>query len=182
MSNYRKPILKLICHFVKHPMQLAFLMSAALLGGAYAFEYIGGLTPCDLCWSQRYALMAVFGLSGASLLLEKAGQALSIVMAWATGLALGVSVFAAGYHTGVEQKWWKGPDTCTSDGLTGALDMDSMFDNLMNVALVRCDEIAWEMFGISMSGYNFLISLGVSLFVTYALVKTLRKNNGKTIS
>jgi len=174
MSNIRKNFLTLMCHFMKHPMQLTFLMSATLLAGAYAFEYIGGLTPCDLCWWQRYALMAVLGLSGVSLLMEKAGNRLSIAIACLSGLALEANMIAAGYHVGVEQKWWKGPTTCTSSGLSSAGDMDAMFDNLMNVALVRCDEIAWELFGISMSGYNFLISLGVSAFLGYALVHILR--------
>ncbi|PCI34573.1 MAG: disulfide bond formation protein B [Alphaproteobacteria bacterium] len=152
-------------------------MAASLLAGAYAFEYIGGLIPCDLCWPQRYAHMAILGLSAAGLLLGKASNLLHSLLAWATVLALSVSIAVSGYHAGVEQKWWKGPDTCTTGDQDVAVDMASLFDGMMESSLVMCDDIAWEMFGISMAGYNFLISTAVGLFVTAALVARFRKKS-----
>ncbi len=176
MERYQSPLVRMICYFWSNPLVLAFLMSASMLAGAYAFQYIGGLEPCDLCWSQRYAHMAIFGLSGAGLLLKTATN----IMAWATALALDVSIIAAGYHVGVEQKWWKGPDTCTSAGINQDADMESLFDSMMEASPVLCDEIAWEMFGISMAGYNLLISFGVGLFVALAIASEFRKKYAKT--
>lgn len=165
----------LICFFWRNPLALAFLMSTSLLAGAYGFQYIGGIEPCDLCWTQRYVHFAILGISGIGLLLKNTAT----IMGWATALALDVSIIAAGYHTGVEQKWWKGPDTCTSAGINQDADMESLFDSMMEAKIVLCDEIAWEMFGISMAGYNLLISFAVGLFVALALASKFRKNNAK---
>lgn len=65
-----------------------------------------------------------------------------------------------GYHVGVEQGWWEGPTTCTS-GPVGGISADDLLDQIMAAPLVRCDDIAWEMLGISMAGWNALISLGL---------------------
>lgn len=178
MAQNKNPLSLLIIYFWQNPLNLAFLMSASLLAGAYAFEYIGGLPPCDLCWTQRYAHMAILGLSAGGILLKHSSCLVRGIMGAATVIAFDVSIFAAGYHAGVEQKWWKGPTTCTSDGINTEADMESLFDSMMEAKLVLCDEIAWEMFGISMAGYNFLISLAVGLFVAVALVTQLRKKNG----
>ena len=170
MQTIKNTITKLACYFWNNPLVLTLIMSASLLIGAYGFQYIGGMEPCDLCWPQRYAHMAILGLSAIGLIFKNIRPALS----WATLAALEASFAIAGYHAGVEQKWWKGPETCTSDGLAQSTDMDSLFDSMMEAKLVLCDEIPWEMFGISMAGYNFLISFGVALFVTFALISRLR--------
>lgn len=173
MKETRNPFALLICFFWRNPLVLAFLMSASLLAGAYGFQYIGGIEPCDLCWTQRYAHFAIMGLSAIGLLIKNAAT----IMSWATALALDVSIIAAGYHTGVEQKWWQGPGTCTSSGINQVADMESLFDSMMEANLVLCDEIAWEMFGISMAGYNLLISFAVGLFVALAIVSEFRKKH-----
>lgn len=173
MEKYQNPITRLICFFWRNPLALAFLMSASLLAGAYAFQYIGGLAPCDLCWTQRYAHFAILAVSGTGLLIKN----LAYIMTWTTALALDVSIIAAGYHTGVEQKWWQGPDTCTASGLSQATDMESLFDSMMEASPVLCDDIAWELFGISMAGYNLLISFIVGLFVALTLASKFRGKN-----
>lgn len=167
-------ITKLICRFWLNPMQLAFLMSLTLLLGAYSFQYIGGMTPCDLCWPQRYAHFSILAITTLGLLLHKAGRKVQMIFTSLTLLAIGYSVAMSGYHTGVEQKWWQGPTTCTGNGEQSA-DLDNLFDNMMSANLVRCDEIPWEMFGISMAGYNFIISVLVFGFVACALISGLRK-------
>ncbi|NOZ43408.1 MAG: disulfide bond formation protein B [Alphaproteobacteria bacterium] len=177
MLKIKTFIAGLIGYFWRNPLVLAFLMSLSLLAGAYAFQYIGGLEPCHLCWWQRYAHMAILVTAASGLLLKNAGWFWRKLWPWATAVALDVSVVAAGYHTGVEQKWWPGPATCTSSGLTQVSDLNSLFDTMMNAKLVMCDKIPWEMFGISMAGYNFLISLATAVFVAFALFAALRKRH-----
>ncbi|MBL4801019.1 MAG: disulfide bond formation protein B [Emcibacter sp.] len=177
MSQNKNIIVALSALFWQRPLLLAFLMSMSLLAGAYAFEYIGGLEPCDLCWPQRYAHMAIAVLSGAGLLLRRAGSFVATSLAWMTVLALDVSIIVSGYHAGVEQKWWKGPDTCTAGDMAEAVDMESLFDSMMESTVIMCDEIAWEMFGISMAGYNFLISFGVAVFVALALYEKFKEKS-----
>ncbi len=176
VSTTHNPLFRLVIYLWNNPLLAAFLVSGGLLLGAYGFQYIGGYEPCDLCWPQRYAHFAILGLSAAGLLLSRASALLGGIFAWATALGFGVSASIAGYHAGVEQKWWKGPTTCTASGQTTATDMDSLFDSMMEAKLVLCDDIPWQMFGISMAGYNFLLSLAMFLGLIFAL-KTVTPGN-----
>jgi disulfide bond formation protein DsbB len=142
----------------------ALAVSAAMLATAHAFETFGGLSPCTLCLQQRDVYWTAMAVS-----------ALGLASAWTParrGLAplfavLLAGVFAAGAaiaarHAGAEWKWWPGPQTCSgaSAGVSAAA-----LANLMHgakVAAPRCDEAAWRWLGLSMAGWNFLISAGLA--------------------
>ncbi len=125
--------------------------SAAMLLGAWGFQYLGGMAPCKLCIWQRYphAVAAVIG----AIALMAPGRLLPLLGALAAAITGGIGV----YHAGVEQKWWDGPSACTSSGMQG-LSTDDLMNKIMNAPLVRCDEIPWDMFGVSMAGWNAIIS------------------------
>ena len=125
--------------------------SAALLLGALAFQYLGGLAPCKLCYVQRYPHVAAVAIGLAALAIGGAWIAWAGALAAATTSAVGV------YHAGVEQGWWEGPTTCTS-GSVSDLSAEDLFQQIMTAPLVRCDEIPWSLFGISMAGWNAIIS------------------------
>jgi disulfide bond formation protein DsbB len=137
--------------------------SAVVLVTVHASETFGGLLPCELCLHQRevyWAALAV-GIVGFALgymRLRWAGR-LSDVLLMALFL-LGAGI--AAYHSGVEWKWWPGPTTCTGGG--GAVNAGdlSAFLNGAKVTPPRCDEAAWRMLGVSMAGYNVLISLALA--------------------
>lgn len=136
--------------------------SAALLLGALAFQYIGGLPPCKLCYWQRYGHVAavVFGL----LALFVPQRALVLLAALGAGSSAGVGL----YHTGVERGWWEGPTTCTS-GPVGGKSVDDLLSDIMAAPMVRCDDVAWQMFGLSMASWNVIASVVVALcFVSAA--------------
>ena len=140
--------------------------SAALLAAAYAFEYIGGLQPCHLCWLQRYPHMAAVAL-GILALLIPAGI-LGRLLPWAGGLAALTSAAYGAYHTGVERNWWEGPSTCTSGSVTG-LSAKDLLAQIQAAPVVQCDQVAWEMWGLSMASWNMLASaLLVALWVMAA--------------
>lgn len=130
--------------------------SAALLLGAFGFQYIGQMAPCDLCYQQRYphAAAAVIGV----LALFLPGALLPYLGALA---ALSTAAIGA-YHTGVERGWWEGPSTCTSSPVSD-LSADQLMEQIMTAPLVRCDEVPWELFGLSMASWNALASLGLAL-------------------
>ncbi|WP_050523475.1 disulfide bond formation protein B [Pseudorhodobacter wandonensis] len=137
---------------------LAIGGSAAALAGAYGFEYIGGLQPCQMCWWQRYAHMAAIVIGLLALVLK--GRTLPYLGALAalTGSAIAL------YHTGVERAWWQGITSCSTGSIAG-LDVTQLLDPAANVvAPVRCDAIAWEMFGLSMASWNGILSLGLVIF------------------
>jgi disulfide bond formation protein DsbB len=124
---------------------------AALLGGALAFQYVGGLAPCEMCMWQRWALVAALGLA---LLGWVMGHARAVLMLSALAVLVGAGI--GGFHVGVEQHWWKGITECAAPMASGS--SAEIMGQIMAQPLVRCDAIAWSLFGISMAGWNFLIS------------------------
>lgn len=130
--------------------------SAALLLGALAFQYIGGLPPCKLCIWQRWPhlVAVVLGLG-----------ALYPAMAWVPWAGALAALTTAGfgvYHTGVEKAWWEGPDTCTSGSVDG-LSSAELMNRILTAPLVRCDEVAWDLLGLSMASWNAVIALGLAV-------------------
>ncbi len=132
---------------------IAAFGSAALLAGAFGFQYIGGLWPCTLCIWQRWphAAAIVFAALGLSLPHR--------IWPILGGVAALTTAAVALFHVGVEQAWWEGLATCTADTM-GNVSLDDLLNTDVTVgAPVRCDAIAWQMFGISMAGWNGLVSL-----------------------
>lgn len=126
--------------------------SIALLAGAFAFQHLGGMPPCKLCLWQRWPHAAA-GLIGA-LALAFPGRVLIL----AGALAALSSAAIGAYHSGVERGWWQGPSTCSS-GPTAGLTPQQLLDQIMAAPLVRCDEVPWDMFGLSMASWNMILSL-----------------------
>jgi disulfide bond formation protein DsbB len=142
---------------------LLLAASAALLGGALAFQYLGGLAPCVLCVWQRYAHGAVIGLMLVALYVPpRAVPALVAVAAAALLVGAGIAFF----HIGVEQHWWQGTAECGSS-VGGAGSIEELRARLMAQPIVRCDEISWSLFGLSMAGYNFILSVVLAGFASY---------------
>ncbi len=135
---------------------LATLGSVALLGGAFAFQYIGGLAPCHLCWLQRYPHAAAIVIGALALMIPTglAGRALPWLGAAAT---LTTAVIGA-YHTGVERHWWPGPTTCTS-GSIGGISAKDLLAQIQAAPVVQCDQVAWQMLTLSMASWNMIASL-----------------------
>jgi disulfide bond formation protein DsbB len=136
------------------------LIAAATLIGAWIFQYGFGLVPCELCLEQRYAYY--FVIVAGALLTVAASRGLD-----ATWVALGLVVLAlaslgnaglGAYHAGVESGWWKGPTTCTGP-LVDLGKAGNLLEQLNKVKVVRCDEVQWRFLGLSLAGYNVLISL-----------------------
>jgi len=154
---------------------VVFGTSVALMLGALAFQYLGGLYPCALCIWQRYPHGVVIALGVIALAHGLAGK--SKPVPWLmilAALALLVGAGIAAFHVGVEQGWWKGLEACAAGGkrpdtLKGA------FEALKEGPVASCSDIPWQLFGISMAGYNFLISLGAGLFGLLAARAMLRR-------
>ncbi|TNJ46815.1 disulfide bond formation protein B [Phaeobacter sp. B1627] len=129
--------------------------SAALLLGAFAFQHIGELAPCKMCIWQRYPHAAAVGFGALALVIP--GAILPYLGALAAFTTAGIGAF----HAGVERGWWEGPTTCTSGPIEG-LSSEELMNQIMSAPLVRCDDIPWEMLGLSMAGWNAVLSLGLA--------------------
>ena len=131
--------------------------SAALLLGAFAFQYIGGLSPCTLCIWQRWPHGAAVLVGLMALLVPGRVLPLLGVVAALTAAAIG------GFHAGVEQGWWQGLQSCSAGSVAG-ISVEDLLNPAINVAPpVRCDQIAWSMAGLSMAAWNMVISTGLAL-------------------
>jgi disulfide bond formation protein DsbB len=148
-----------------------FALSAATLLGAWYFEYVVKLPPCPLCLEERLPyhiviplslLMAIAALARAPRALITVGF-LAIVAAMLCGAALGA------YHAGVEWRWWPGPTDC-SGPVTDFTAKGPLLSQLQSIRVVRCDEAAWRFIGISLAGYNVLVSLLLAAIAAFGLL------------
>lgn len=144
--------------------------SLALLLGAWAFQHLGGLAPCKMCIWQRWPHGVAIAV-GALVLLVPLGIGALRVLLGAGVLATLTTAAIGGYHTGVERGWWEGPSSCSS-GSTAGMSTDELMDQIMSAPLVRCDEVAWQMLGLSMASWNMLASLLLAVFWVMALRRT----------
>jgi disulfide bond formation protein DsbB len=121
--------------------------SAALLAAALFFQYVLGLAPCPICIWQRWP-HGVAILCGVALLVLP-------FRTWVLigGLAMTVNAGIAFYHTGIERGWWRGPESCTG-AAPGDLSSSDLLDQILATPAVLCDQVAWEMFGLSMASWN----------------------------
>ncbi|MEO0032077.1 MAG: hypothetical protein RIS94_1835 [Pseudomonadota bacterium] len=142
---------------------LALLVPAALLAGAYTSQYGFGLVPCEMCWWQRYPHFAAVVLSALALVMRR--QPAGMLLVRLAALAILISGLIGLYHAGVEYHWWEGFTTCTTVQLGG-----NALDAILNAPLIRCDQAQWTLFGISLAGYNFLISTGAAVLI-FALLR-----------
>jgi disulfide bond formation protein DsbB len=147
---------------------LAILVPTALLAGAWGSEIWGGLHPCDMCWWQRYAHLAALGFALLSLLLVRmADRGRSFV--WLAALGMLTSGGIGAYHAGVEAGIFKGFTQCSSAG--GGATGDELLRQIMDAPLVRCNDVQFEFLGISMAGWNAIISIGFALLILWLSLK-----------
>ena len=135
---------------------LALAIPLALLGGALLSEYIGGLYPCEMCWWQRYP-HGVAILVAIAALMSPLGAPRTRALTLLAALAIAVSGAIGVYHAGVEYGFWEGETLCTATAAS--------LDEIMNVPLIRCDQVQWSLAGISLAGFNAIFSLGGALAI-----------------
>lgn len=173
------------------PKAVELLAVAAFLalGTAYLTQYgpgIGinslfgvqlGLDPCQLCYYQRYPYMAVIGIGILAALTLRGSsdriRAYRILTLGIMVLLLFIDSSIAGYHVGVEQKWWEGPNTCSGGSASlGSIDLSK---SLGSKPIVRCDAPTRLWFGVSMAAYNLVIALSMAIFGLGAFLKNRRE-------
>ena len=136
--------------------QLALGVPALLLGGAYIGQYAFGLYPCEMCWWQRWPHFAAIGLG-----LLASVAAPRRFWTGLAALAILVSGAIGGFHAGVEYGWWDGITGCATTIASGETSLDS----ILNAPIVRCDTAPWDLLGVSLAGWNFLISTVAGLTI-----------------
>lgn len=153
-------------------------VSLALLAGAFAFEYIGGLLPCPMCVTQRWAHAAIAAAGITIFLAQRAVRLpdLSALLGVAlTGALSLVSLWHATHHVLVEYEILDLPPSCAgvSSGPVSLEQMEALFDTARTIP--QCNEVAWSLFGVSMAGWNALISLALAAISLIILVDAMRR-------
>jgi disulfide bond formation protein DsbB len=151
-----------------HGRALALLLPAALLGGAMSSQYIGGLVPCEMCYWQRWPHALAIGLAALAFTAQ-ATTAQSRTFTLLAALAIAVSGAIGIYHAGVELGIFEGLTACTSTA-SGA-SADELLKSIVNTPLVRCDQVQWSFLGISMAGWNAILSLGGAATIVWLTLK-----------
>lgn len=140
--------------------RLALGVPALLLGGAYVSEHVFGLFPCEMCWWQRYPHFAAVGLALLSTVLSPSRVWIALA-----ALAILVSGLIGGFHAGVEYGWWEGVTACSTVQSEGGNALDA----IMNAPVIRCDRAPWTFAGISLAGFNFLLSTAAGVAILLLL-------------
>jgi disulfide bond formation protein DsbB len=141
---------------------VVFAGSTATILGAWYFQYVLKLPPCPLCLEERLPYHIVIPLSLLLVIasIVRAPRALIIVGFLAIIGAMLASAALGSYHAGVEWRWWPGPAECS--GPMSDFTTKPLLDQLRSIHIVRCDEAAWRFLGLSLAGYNVLISLALA--------------------
>lgn len=160
----------------RRPMALAVAALALIvltIAGAFAFQ-AAGIAPCELCLKERLPYYAGMALGAATLAATARAPRPLVVACFALLAAL--FLFSAGfgaYHAGVEWGFWPGPSDCTGTPQRAADSADFM-RQLQTVRVVRCDVVAIRILGVSLAGWNVVVSLGVAALALAGLVSTRR--------
>jgi disulfide bond formation protein DsbB len=151
---------------------IALLLPVALLVGALGSQYLGGLHPCEMCYWQRYPHAAAIVLA----LLAFTGPAdspRSRVLTLLAAAAIALSGAIGVYHAGVEAKIFEGMTTCTATGK--GLSASDLLEQIRHAPVVRCDEVQFRFLGISMAGWNAILSLGGATLILILSLKKARQ-------
>ena len=152
-------------------------IAAATIAGAWFFQLVLDIRPCPLCLEQRYAYYLAIPLAVLTALVAARNGTGNLVLAGLAILllaALGNAVLGA-YHAGVEWGFWQGPTDCT--GPVGNLgSAGSLLQRLDTVKVIRCDEVQWRFLGLSLAGYNALISLVMAGIATWGIAGSVKRS------
>jgi len=139
------------------------IVGAATIAGAWFFELVLKLRPCPLCLEQRVPYYIGIPLALIVALAAWRGAPRAIVVGGLVALASLMlwGVYLGAFHAGIEWKWWPGPAECSGAATFGPAG--GLLNRLQDVVVVRCDEAAWRFLGVSLAGYNALISAALAV-------------------
>lgn len=152
----------------QNSLTIALVMSIATLSVVLISQYGFNLNPCVLCVYQRWPYVAVIVLVVFSYGLRNRIPADGFKLLCA--LAFAITAGIAAFHVGVEQHWWAGTSSCTAD-VAKVTSLSALKAQIMAAPITKCDEVAWQMFGISMAGFNFIFAVIMSIFMVISAVR-----------
>jgi len=153
------------------------ICSASVLIAAVYFQYVLGLAPCKLCVWQRFP--HVFAIIIGALILFNPKFKLVGTLSALIAILVGTSL--AGYHAGIEAKFWPGPKTCSGLMNIKELTPELFLQKILTTKVIRCDEIPWSFLNISMAGWNLVISFFLTIIWGGVLLSILKSSNTRKL-
>jgi disulfide bond formation protein DsbB len=150
---------------------IALLLPSALLMGALGSQYLGGLHPCEMCYWQRWPHGAAIVLAGLAFTASAASER-SRLLTLLAALAIAISGAIGVYHAGVELGIFEGVTTCTAMATGGTTE--DLLRQITQAPIIRCDQVQFSFLGISMAGWNAILSLGGAALVMALLARARR--------
>ena len=161
---------------VRGAATLVAVVAAATIAGAWFFQLALGIVPCPLCLEQRYAYYFIIPVAALVAIAAAPGTSRHLLVLGFAALAMAALANAGlgAYHAGVEWKFWQGPTDCTGPMLD--LGGGSLLESIKTVKVIRCDEVQWRFLGLSLAGYNVLISLALAALAGWGVRASLRSH------
>ncbi len=149
----------------------AVLLGILAIGGAWYSEVMLGYNPCKLCLWQRwpYYLGLPFGM--AAFVLHRENPGIARILAFFLAMTFVISVGLGIYHAGVEWKWWLGPAECGGKLLSGPASVEDFRKSLSTAKVIRCDDAAVRVLGLSFAGWNAVVSAAIATLAVLAAGK-----------
>jgi disulfide bond formation protein DsbB len=150
-------------------------IAAATLAGAWFFQLVLDIRPCPLCLEQRYAYYLALPLALVVAFAASRGAPRPMLLAGFAVLLLAAlaNAWLGGYHAGVEWQFWQGPTDC-SGPIADLGSAGTLLQRLDSVRVIRCDEVQWRFLGLSLAGYNVLISLAMAAIAVWGIASAKR--------
>ena len=158
-------------------LEIAAVVCVALLATVHILQHLGW-PPCELCLHEREVVWTALAVAVAGRLAAGRSELSARIACTALGIAFAIGTVLAGYHAGVEWKWWPGPVACTGAGFHGKLsgaDIGAVFSGAKTVHVVRCDEAAFRIAGLSLAGWNAIVSASMAALSLCALTFRSRR-------
>ena len=148
-------------------LKLSFLVSSIMLVSAFYLEHFHGALPCDLCITQRWFHVLIITYSLILIFIVKTNLISKELILLGLSIVWIMSSIAGTYHFGIEMKFWKGPEECSSN-----IDFSKdLLTYLLNKSTIKCDEVMFSVFGLSLAAWNAILSLGMFLFINIIIIK-----------
>ncbi len=151
-------------------------IAAATLAGAWFFQLVLDIRPCPLCLEQRYAYYLAIPLGALLAFAAARDTPRSVLLAGLAILAAAAlgNAWLGAYHAGVEWKFWQGPTDC-SGPVVNLGSAGNLLERLETTKVIRCDEVQWRFLGLSLAGYNVLISLLMAAIAGWGVFRLQRR-------
>jgi disulfide bond formation protein DsbB len=137
---------------------LALLLPLLLLAGAWGSQLIGGLVPCEMCHWQRWPHYAAVAVAMLAFFIP--GRSSKVLMIAVAAALIALSGLIGVFHAGVEYHWWQGITACSTTVAGEGISTDEMLRRILAAPVVRCDAAQWSLLGVSLAGFNAILSLG----------------------